>query len=163
MQDFGYIEVTFLKKDISIFKNIIQNICKKEDFYYSDNINYISGDVTSKLHLTLFYGLVDKDVNKKNLNAHIKKIKLESLKLDSIRIRPGYKDLYQSLCVEVLDKNRKIEYISRSFKKFPYEKSVQIDFVPHLTLAYVKPEFKLRKVPDFLKTIKIKRIRYCKS
>jgi len=46
-----------------IFKDITKKLCTPEDLYYSDIASGISGDVSSKLHYTLFYGLAD-SVNK---------------------------------------------------------------------------------------------------
>lgn len=69
-------------------------------------------------------------------------------------------DLYKILCVEVLDTENKLKEISNTFKIFAHEESVQLEFNPHLTLAYVQPDFELStnySIPDF---IKIKEVKY---
>jgi hypothetical protein len=63
MKDYSYIKVSFYHKDIKIFKDITKQLCMPGDLYYSEIASGISGDVSSKLHYTLFYGLSD-SVNK---------------------------------------------------------------------------------------------------
>lgn len=161
MIDHGYISIQFYKSDVDIFKNIIRNICGQNDFYYSDVIDYIQGDVTSNLHLTLFYGLLNKKDDVSKINNQIKKIGLKSVDLGKIFLMSGYKSLYQILCVEILDNNNKLKDFSEIFQQFNYEPSVQLpDFKPHLTLAYVKPNFQLGKIVKYFNSIKIKEIKY---
>jgi len=63
MKDYSYIKILFYNKDIKIFKDLTKQLCDSKDLYYSDITSAISGDVSSKLHYTLFYGLAD-SVNK---------------------------------------------------------------------------------------------------
>lgn len=160
MTDFGYIAAKFENKEIIAFQKLVKKICKQDGFYYSDVVDYIKGDVTEDLHLTIFYGLIDNKIDKVKLNRYIRGINPKTLKLEKCILVPGYKDLYQSLRIGVLDKDKNLQTISDSFKKFAYEKSVQLEFEPHLTLAYVKPDFKLSSSCVFPKKIKIKEIKY---
>jgi 2'-5' RNA ligase len=160
MKDYGYISILFQENDVKIFKNIIANVCSQEDFYYSEIRESISGDVTAKLHLTIFYGLIAEKIDKTKMKRHLESIKLESLKLGKIFLKSGYQNLYQILEVEVLDENNVLKEIYESFKVFSYEESVQLEFKPHLTLAYVKSDYQLSKIPEYLNTIKIKEIKY---
>ena len=160
MTDFGYIAAEFEDKEIVVLQKLVKKICKQDDFYYSNVVDYIKGDVTKNLHLTIFYGLIDNKIDKVKLNRYIRGIKLKTFKLGKCILVPGYKDLYQSLRIEVLDKDKNLQMISDSFKKFNYEKSVQLEFRPHLTLAYVKPDFKLGSSYVFPKEINIKEIKY---
>ncbi|MDD4878306.1 MAG: hypothetical protein PHO02_04700 [Candidatus Nanoarchaeia archaeon] len=149
------------KKDVLPIKKAIKNICKEEDFFYSDVIDYIKGDVSSKMHLTLFYGLIDKEINKNKLNENIRKIKLNNLELGKVFFISGYKNQYKLLCLKVLDKNKELKKVHDTFKKFPYEINVQHkNFKPHLTLAYLKPNFRLNHKINFPTEIKIRKITY---
>ena len=160
MSNFEHIEIVFKKKDVLIFQRLTKSLCKKNDLYFSDIIKSIKGDVSSKLHLTIFYGLVHEKLDKVRLDKHIKQIKIPTLKLGNLFLMSGYKNLYQVLSVEVLDENNKLKEIAKSFKKFPFEESVQLGFKPHLTLAYLKPNFKPGEVPSLPKEISVKKIQY---
>ena len=46
MTDFGYIAAKFENKEIIAFQKLVKKICKQDDFYYSDVVDYIKGDVT---------------------------------------------------------------------------------------------------------------------
>lgn len=161
MVSYGYTTVTFSEEDVKKLGKIVRSICHKDDFYYSDIIDYIKGDVTSDLHLTLLYGIKSDRVNKEEINGFIKGIRLDSVKLGEVTIAEGYKHLYKMVRVKIIDADHKLGSIRDSFKKFEYEESVQYDtFEPHLTLAYVKPSFELRLAPAVPKELRVKGITY---
>jgi 2'-5' RNA ligase len=163
MKDYGYIEITFPPREITKFVDLTKKICLDRDYYYSPVIDYIQGNVSKKLHLTLFYGIISSEIDEASLIKYVRGIKLKRLKLGKLFLLPGYKNLYQVLCVEVLDSQKTLERISQSFKKFKYEESVQHNrFEPHLTLAYLEPKYKLRhqRLKDLPKEIKVKEIKY---
>lgn len=160
MVEYGYVSASFPERDVDLFQGVVRETCKEGDFYRSDVIEYINGDVSSDLHLTIFYGLINDKVNRLDLEKHIQGIELKKLNLGKLILMQRHKDLYQILAVEVLDKDKSLEAIANSFTRFPYEESVQLGFMPHLTLAYVRPEFKLVISPDFPKEIVVKGIRY---
>lgn len=160
MIEYGYVSVLFSKRDVRCFRRVVKQICKQDNFYYSDVVDYIKGDVSLDLHLTLFYGLVDQKIDKFKLNEHIKKIDLKSIKLGNIFLKSGYKNLYQILCIEVLDDNGGLKCLSDSFEVFDHEKSVQLEFKPHLTIAYVRPNFNLEYSPVLPKELKVSKIVY---
>ena len=111
MSNFEHIEIVFKKKDVLIFQRLTKSLCKKNDLYFSDIIKSIKGDVSSKLHLTIFYGLVHEKLDKVRLDKHIKQIKIPTLKLGNLFLMSGYKNLYQVLSVEVLDENNKLKVL----------------------------------------------------
>lgn len=159
--DYGHISIRLYQQDIKIFQKITASICGQSDYYYSDSIDYIQGDVSKNLHLTIFYGLTDNQKNRNKINDLIKKSNLTSMDLGKIFLMPGYKDLYQVLCVEVLDQDHKLLNYSNSFKNFNYDSSIQHpNFTPHLTLAYVKPNYQLKNIPLYPNILKIKEIKY---
>jgi hypothetical protein len=161
MINYGYISISFTDNDVKSISILVDDICNKDKLYYSPVINYIQGKVSGKLHLTIFYGLINNKVDKYSLNEYIKNIKLKHLMLGRIYLKWGYNNLYKILCIEVLDDNGELKLIYDGFKDFDYERSVQHEFDPHLTLAYVKPDFGLKySHMPFQKMLKVKEICY---
>lgn len=159
-KEYGYIAATFSEEDTKPFQKLIKVICGESDFCYSDTIGYIKGDVSSRLHLTLFYGLIGDNIDKNRLNDHLRKIKLPTLRLGELALKQESNNFCQILCIQVIDQDQDLATISESFKKFEYEKSVQLEFTPHLTLAYVNPEHKLRGSFNFPQRIRVQKIEY---
>ena len=163
MKDYSYIKVSFYHKDIMIFKDITKKLCTPEDLYYSDIASGISGDVSSKLHYTLFYGLAD-SVNKLEIWKYVKNIQLPELKLGKLFLIPGWQNQYQVLCIEVLDPDNNLKQLSNSFKQFIYVEKVQYqNIIPHITLAYVNLNYSLKDVPELPTSLKIKEIKFIKK
>lgn len=156
MYDYGYIAALFLCKDTFFFQKLVKKILLPTDFYS------LKGDVTHKLHLTMFYGILENNLDKNQMDKYIKSIKLKTVKLGGLKLMQGYQD-FQVLHVEVLDEAGDLEQIHKSLKLFPFDPSTQpLRFIPHIALAYVKPTFKLRddiniRIP---KELKIKKIKY---
>jgi len=165
MNQFGYIEATFSRKDLLTFASLVTDLCTRDDFYYSNVVDYIRGDVSSKLHITIFYGLINEDIHTYALRKDVRNITLKTLKLGKLFLVPGYKKMYKILCLEVLDKDNRLKHIHEHFKSYKFNQSVQHKkFMPHLTLAYVKPSFELKQhIRLFQKTIRVKQWRYSKQ
>jgi 2'-5' RNA ligase len=163
MKDYSYIKVSFYNKDIKVFKDITKSLCTSDDLYYSDIVSSICGDVSSKLHYTLFYGLAD-CVNRQEIGKYIKSIQLPELQLGKLFLMPGWQKQYQILCIEVLDPDNKLKQISDSFKQFVYVEKVQYpDFIPHITLAFVNVAYILKATPEIPTSLKIKEIKFIKK
>ncbi len=164
-RDYGYVAATFTEGDIKPFQKLTSVITKREDLYNSDAVDYIQGDVSSKLHMTFFYGLIDEKIDKNEMNAFISNLSLpEVLVLRGLTVRKEYSGFCQILWVDVLDSTGELRKISESFKRFPFEESVQLGFIPHLTLAYVKDDYKLPETTlVYPREIKVKGIKYFKK
>ena len=68
---------------------------------------------------------------------------------------------YQVLWVTVADDEDKLKEITESFKAFKHDESVQLEFMPHLTLAYVRPKYRLGDLTlNYPKEIKVEKIQY---
>jgi len=161
MKNLGYVEAKIDEFSIKTFHRLILKICHKNDFYKSDVIDYINGDVTNKLHLTLFYGCNVTGVKLKQLKNYVRNIKLSKLNLGRLFLIPGYKNLYQVLCVEVIDGNNELKNTSNNISNFGYDSSVVHDkFTPHLTLAYVNSNYKVPSDIQSPKSVKVKAINY---
>ncbi len=160
-KDYGYVAATFLRKDIKPFQKLTEELCKEGDFYHSDTGDYIKGNVLSDLHLMIFYGLIYGKIDREELQIHIDRIDLKKLKLGGLCLRQIPNSPYQILWVIVKDNEGQLQTISESFRKFDYDESVQLEFMPHLTLAYVKPEYRLGNLtPEYLNEIKVEEIKY---
>lgn len=161
MKKLGYVEAKIDEFSIKIFHRLVMKICNKDDFYKSDVIDYINGDVTKKLHITLFYGCNATEVKLKQLIEYVRNIKLSKLNLGRLFLLPGYKNLYQALCIRVTDDNNELKNISDDISNFGYDQSVVHDkFTPHLTLAYVNSNYKISSETQVPKSVKIKNIVY---
>lgn len=153
MDKYYYISINFDNDTKLTLKNQLEKVFTPEMLYKSDVISYIDGIVVSNLHLTLFFGLTEPN---DQLRDYIKTLKIETIKLGKIKLKRGYKGLYKFAYVEVLDENGYLKDIHDTFLKFKFEKEVQqIDFFPHLTLAYLKTNtpsslIKNIKIPDTL-------------
>jgi 2'-5' RNA ligase len=138
-------------------------LCNEKDFYYSDIVSSINGDVSYKAHITLFYGFT-KEVDEKVIEKHIQSLRIKKIKLGKSFLLPGWKNSYQILCIEILDCNQELKTISDSFKKFDYvEKVLYPDFKPHITLAFVNSDFIIKHTFQIPKIISIKEIKYIKE
>lgn len=161
MNNLGYVEVKIDKTGTEIFHQLVMRICNKDDFYKSDVVNYINGDVTSKLHLTIFYGCNATGKQLKMLKNYVNKINLPELKLDKLFLLPGYQNLYQILCVKVIDKDNKLKKIYQDISNYGHDpKIIHSKFLPHLTLAYVRSDYKIPPKFTVPKLVKIKSIGY---
>jgi len=160
-RDYGYVATAFSGKSIEPFQQLTKRLCGEKDFYASDTVGYVNGDVSSGLHMTLFYGLIDENIDKDKFNDYIKGIQLPTLELGKLVLRQEYNKFCQILWVQVLDQHHVLERISEGFKQFEYEKSVQLGFVPHLTLAYVKNEYTLEDIiPEYPHEIEVEELKY---
>lgn len=156
MYDFGYVAATFFPEDIQELKELVEEACSSEDFYEQ------KGDVTHKSHLTFLYGICENELDRGELESYIKSIDLKELKIDGLILIPAHKD-FQVLSLNVVDSNGRLKSIHEDLKQFPFEPTVQFEtFVPHLAIAYVKPNFKLdqNKKLDIPTKLRIKEIKY---
>jgi 2'-5' RNA ligase len=160
-RDYGYVAATFSDKDREPFQRLTGEICKEGDLYQSDSVDYVNGDVSTDLHLTIFYGLVDEKIDKEKLQAHVENLSLDTLKLGDLYLRQTPEGNYQILWVVVADEDNKLKDMAESFRDFEHEVSVQLEFMPHLTLAYVRPGYALpESLPEYPRDVQVEDIRY---
>ncbi len=143
-QKIGYVDVVFseeIKQEISRWVKSL----KKEDFYTTMIDGQVEGgDVSEKLHLTLFYGFDESLVEKDKIIEHINSIKLESVEVDKVGFFPLDKYNCKILFLKIKDNNNLLKKIHNDLGLFPnvlkYQES---EYVPHITIAYVKKDFNM--------------------
>ena len=79
---YAYVECLLGNDVITELKDLVAKVVTDDNFYYSDAISRISGDVTAKAHLTLFYGLDESEMNNSELKNYIKNIEIAELQLN---------------------------------------------------------------------------------
>ncbi len=162
MENLGYIEAVIKTEDAAKFTQLVNEVCRAEDFYLSEIIPRINGDVTSKLHLTFLYGIVDEKIDRAEVDAKLAALDIKTLKLGKLFLKNGYKGEYQILMVEVIDEDGKLATTAKSFNSFDQNPFNRYEFRPHITLAYVQPTFLLKGEFDYPKEVAIEQIKYNK-
>ncbi len=162
MENLGHIEAVIKAEDAAKFTKLVSEVCKEEDFYRSEIIPRINGDVTSKLHLTFLYGIVDEKIDRAEVDAKLSALDIKTLKLGKLFLKNGYKGEYQTLMVEVIDDEGKLATTAKSFNTFDQNPFNRYEFRPNITLAYVQSTFKLEGEFDYPKEVAIEQIKYSK-
>jgi 2'-5' RNA ligase len=117
---------------------IISDIIKDEDYYYSDEHQYVNGNVSEEVpHLTLLYGLMRSG---KELRPHVD-IVLSGWQLPTIKVKEvgffyGHGGEYVTLVahIEVTDE---LKQGHARLSLLPHINTFD-EYHPHITLAYVK-------------------------
>jgi 2'-5' RNA ligase len=154
----GYVEILFNSEEKQILINRVRSLLNQNDLYYSDVVQRIAGDVTKSLHLTLYFGLIDEDIDHSDLRNVLEKINIKEVKIKSIDLWNGYQDLYKILVLSIDDSDKLLAKYSNQFSKFPHEK--EYEFKPHITLAYVKNTFVMPNTIVLPNKILVSDVRY---
>lgn len=141
---YGYVEFLLDKEEIDFFKSIVKNIVPKEQFYFSESVPRIAGDVSSKAHFTLFYGLETREINNPELKDLVLSVKVNEVKIKNLELWNGYQNLYRILCIEIDDSDKILFNFFQNLLKFSHSSELaKREFKPHITLAYVQNSFQL--------------------
>ena len=113
------------------------------------------GLVVDKLHLTLLYGLNNEMINVNELFKSLKKIKLKKIKISGIEFFSSKEYNCNILHLKIEDNGDELKKINKDLKKFPvFSKYKKFEYIPHITIAYVKRDFNLavliQKLPKIL-------------
>lgn len=145
----AYIEVTFDKDIKDYFSKIVKQLTPNNNFYYSTDPEYshIKGDVTKKLHCTLFFGINPDTINDKKLLDIIDNADFKELTLGDFVLFNGWENQYKIICIEVLDENGSFTKFAKKIEEFVNNKDIKYEVKPHISLAYVQSNYELPKQP----------------
>jgi len=159
----GYISIEFNQ----LSKGKIQDVAKKipkEDFIFATSDGKLKGgDVTDKLHLTLYYGIDANAVDKKELDKLISAFDIKSLKINEISAFELKNFNCKILHLSIDDTDKQLAAAHNQFNELAHFKDVQQNFISHVTLAYVKDSFdvdEFRKTVTLPKNLEVERISY---
>lgn len=150
--------VAYIKQDLhehakELLKSNLLKIVNQSDFYKSPVMEHINGDVTSRAHITLYFGLNPNVVNNQKLIDLINNSSINELELGDYALMNGYQDLYKILIVEVMDNDSKLSNLVNQIQEFDNNEKKYV-FKPHITLAYVNYDYELPKqLPELIKTV----------
>ncbi len=140
---YGYFQVSFNPVDKEQICNLVGGLFDEEYYYKSKTIDYINGNVTNDLHMTLFYGVKTEDVDLDLINDSLESINLNKIHLGDIGFFTTDEAPYIVAYIKVLDHDKRLANLADTLKMFSHEISVQYDtYFPHITLAYLTREYK---------------------
>ncbi|MEI7480147.1 MAG: hypothetical protein WCJ59_00795 [bacterium] len=147
-KNIGYVTIEFdnqIKQTINAWarKEI------KDDYIYTEVIEgKIEGGIaTDKLHLTLFYGFDNNNINRKELQNYLNKIDLREIEIECISSFPIFGKGARVLIFKVNDINGVLKKIHFELANFPNFSAFQkFEYVPHITIAYIKDSVNIAKL-----------------
>lgn len=151
MSNKAFVEITFNNEVEDYFKKLVNQLVPEKFLYSSDVVSHIRGNMANSLHLTLFFGLENYQIDNPEINKIINSTTFKEIKLGKLFFFEGYENLYRVLCVEVLDEDKKLFNLSKKFESFAPDREPK-EFKPHLTLAYVTNDY---EIPVNLPKIKV--------
>lgn len=120
------------------------------------------GNVMDDAHLTLFFGIDEQNLDHKKLQDYLSSLDVKTLKIECVNTfetpQQGCKIIY----LKVSNQKNKLSSIHNDILKFPHFKELQnLNFVPHITIAFVKEEFDERSIPlDNISELNVRGIFY---
>jgi len=126
------------------FKDTLNKVVSEQQFYYSDVISRIAGDVTDKAHFTIFFGLKEFEIHNPELQEIVKSININELVPIKLFLIDGFQGLYKVLCLEISDEDKSLITLSKKMNEFEHEERLEKrEFKPHITLAYVNADYQI--------------------
>ncbi len=157
----GHVVAVIEKDTASKFTELVNQVCKPSDFYKSDTVPRINGNVTDKLHLTFVFGLLDDHINRDSMKTRLDSLDVKTIKLGRLFVKTGFQGMYKVLMVEVIDEDGSLASIAKSFNVFDQDPFRRYEFKPRITLAYVQPDYQLPEGNfDYPKDLPIEEIIY---
>ncbi len=153
MRKLKYISLELDKDSRSKLRNILYRFISEDDFCY---LKYKGGDVTGKAHLTLLFGLPFYTPESEMQDEFDEALEdLRFLQVDDLEIFNLGKAKCSALVVRV-DSSQLSKWHKYFKEKYGLDPSFkdEKDFKAHITLAYVKKDFKLNK--DKLTNLQLK-------
>lgn len=134
----------------------------KTDDLVTANINgkIKGGNVTEKLHLTLFYGLDEDRMDQVALTNLIKQLNILSVDVVDIGMFPAKEFDCSVLHFCVADGSGELQLAFEQFKELPhFDNHQNLNFRPHITIAYVTKNFNSTILSnEYPKKLKVKQV-----
>jgi|SRR3989344_3674478 len=158
----GYIAVNIKDNEIKRLINWVKKVVQEKDLVYSEiNGKKEGGNVIGDAHLTLFFGLKDSIIDKKEIEKILKKLNIKHLEITGVNSFPVKEIKAKILYFSIKDTHKKLEKNNNIFLNLPHYKKDQHTFTPHITIAYVKDTFDEKKMSFNLeKKLLVKNIEY---
>lgn len=151
----GYIAIQFTAETNQEVAELARNLTSEDLVTATIDGKTEGGNVTDKLHFTLFYGLNDEMLDKDELSGFLDKIKLKEIEINGFGLFPIKEYDCNALYLKVKDVDNELKKIHEKFEKFPHFSEYQkFEYTPHITIAYVKKDFNLeaftQNLPEIL-------------
>lgn len=163
MKNKGYTYINFKDDSKEAVKFWSKSIPEKYFAYLNVNDKIIGGNVTDKLHLTLFFGLNDIKINKTDLDNTLNAIKISEIKVSGLKVFNAFygNNKYKILTLEVEDSDNILKISNEKFLDFEYiEDENTFNYKPHITIGYMSQDFDINSIyyngPNILKVDSIK-------
>lgn len=119
------------------------------------------GIVTTKAHVTLFFGLNEKIINHQQLTDYLNNLQLKPITVKSWGLFATPEPRCQILHLLLDDEDGVLTRIHETLAQFPHYPQLKQRFTPHLTVAYVTSDYNLSELPPPpIEKIKFDRIEY---
>jgi len=160
----GYVAVTISPEAVKALADWSIKAIPEENLFWSEvNGKKEGGNVIDDAHLTLFFGLNDELINKKEIEELIKTLSLSELEIVGVKAFPVPQIKCKILYFIVNDDKGLLQRIHDEFLKMPHYEEDQKPFKPHITIAYVKESFNEKGIEyNGLNKVTIKGIEYIK-
>lgn len=143
-ENYAYLELLFHKEANQYFKDIVNKAVSKDQFYYSDVISKIAGDVTDKAYFKIFSGLNTAEMHNPELQEVVDGVEIKELLPTKLFLISGFQGMYKILCLEISDEDKSLLQLNKKMLDFEHDERLgRREFKPHITLAYVNADYQI--------------------
>lgn len=164
-KNIGYIAIEFNENSKRDVINWSAQIRKDELVETIVNGQVEGGNVTKKLHSTLFYGLNESILDKVKLANFVEKLNVTTVNVVGVGMFPLKAFNCNVLYLEISDKSKILKSAHKHLRKFPHFREYQkYDYSPHITIAYVSKKFDAASLTrNFPPKLSVKTIKYIRA
>lgn len=152
----AYIEIQLSDSSKISLRDLCREIVLESELYYSDVVTRISGDVTGKAHFTLFYGISTEELNNPKLKKLVSQIDIDKLEVGNLMLFEGFQNLYKVLNLEIKPTQKVLDYLKMILEFKHSELISNREFKPHITLAYVKNDYKIPSEVELINEVELR-------
>ena len=138
----GYISATIDRAGVALINKWAINTVPQERLFFIKVDNKLEGGfVAEEAHLTLFFGLDNRLIDKEKVSNLIDSLHIPPLEISGLGIFSVKKPDCNILYLGISDNDGNLKRIHDRFLEFPHFKEDQSPFTPHITIAYVRRDF----------------------